>query len=136
MAITSQLVPFTGDFILPKLRASAVAAAQQCTGQPGGNACGRRWYQTGWDGHTGVGEEMAALSIMTANLVSKVDAPVTSSKGGTSVGDPSAGSSGDGNMVTNPVLTENISTGDKAGAGILTALSLVLILGMTWWIIV
>ena len=136
MAMATIMAPFTSDVIMPRLQASAVAAAGQCTGQPSGSACGRRWYQTVWDGFTGVGEQMSALSIIQSNLISKVPPPVTAVKGGTSVGNPSAGSGGDNsNANANPVITKTISMGDKAGAGILTAITLLLVLGMTWWII-
>ena len=142
MALTTQLVPNTTSIIMPRLQKSAMAAAGQCSGQiagqPIGTVCGRRWYQDTWDGQSGVGEQMSALSIIQSNLIGKVAPPVTANKGGTSQGDPSAGSSGSdgGHVVTNPVLTKNIGGSDKAGAGILTALTLILILGMTWWIVV
>lgn len=136
MAMASIMAPFTSEVIMPRLQASALAAAAQCTGQPGGSACGRRWYQTVWDGFTGVGEQMSALSVIQSNLISKVEPPVTATKGGTSIGDPSAGGAGDDDHVNvNPVLTKTISTGDKAGAGVLTALTLLLVLATTWWII-
>ena len=142
MALTTQLVPWSAGIIMPRLQASAVAAAGQCIGtttaENTGTVCGRRWYQTVWDGFSGVGEQMSALSVIQSNLISKVAPPVSANKGGTSKSDPTAGSSGnDGNVVsTNPVTTRAISTSDKAGAGILTAISLVLVLAMTWWIIV
>ena len=81
---------------------------------------------------------MSALSIIQSNLITKVAPPVTANKGGTSQGNPSAGSSGSegGSVVTNPVLSKNIGGADKAGAGILTALTLILMLGITWWIVV
>ncbi|MCJ1308371.1 hydrolase 76 protein [Agyrium rufum] len=147
MALTTQMAPYTAPIILPLLRASAIGAATQCVGQaagaqPIGTVCGRRWYQDIWDGWYGVGEQMSALSVIQSNLITKVAPPVTATKGGTSKGDPSAGTGNTANGpggspgVTNPVLTETITNGDKAGAGILTALTLVLILGLTWWIIV
>ena len=142
MALTTQLVPWSAGIIMPRLQASAMAAAAQCSGTTTaantGTVCGRRWYQTGWDGFSGVGEQMSALSVIQSNLISKVAPPVSANQGGTSKSDPTAGSgSNDGNAVTtNPIITRVISTSDKAGAGILTAISLVLVLAMTWWIVV
>ena len=137
MGITSQLAPFTAGIINPRLQDSAVAAAGQCTGQ-GGNICGRRWYQNTWDGFYGVGEQMSAMSVFQNNIIQHgASAPVTASQGGTSVGNPNAGGSSDsGNLDTDPVLTRTITSADKAGAGILTFMSLAGILGATWWMIV
>ena len=137
MAITTQMAPFTADIIMPRLQKSAAAAAAQCIGGKSGRMCGRRWYQTDWDLQQGVGEQMSALSVFQSNLIAKVNPPVTQVQGGTSKSDPSAGSGGDsGTITSNPIITRVISTSDKAGAGILTALTLILVLGMTWWIIV
>lgn len=134
MAATSQIAPFTADVIMPKLRASAQGAAKQCSGPPnGGTTCGRSWNTATWDGKVGVGEQMSALSIIQANLISKVPAPVTAAKGGTSVGNPEAGT-GEDAVQRDPLLTKKITMADRAGAGILTALVLGGLLGSTWWI--
>ena len=100
--------------------------------------CGRRWYQTVWDGYFGVGEQMSAMSVFQNLLIEKVAAPVTAAKGGTSVGNPSAGGGGDSQPPSSGqvALGRTVGTGDKAGAGILTSLSLILIIGVTWWMIV
>jgi mannan endo-1,6-alpha-mannosidase len=60
MAVTTLLVPSTYDTIMPKLQASASAAAQQCTGGDNGRMCGRRWYSS-WDGTQGVGQQVCQL---------------------------------------------------------------------------
>jgi len=136
MAITTQLAPWTAPLIVPKLQASAQAAAAVCTGQAT-NMCGRRWYQTVWDGYFGVGEQMSALSVFQNLLIDKVGPPATAAKGGTSIGNPGAGGGGDNvDPQTEAALGRTITTGDKAGAGILTALSLVMIIGATWWMVV
>jgi mannan endo-1,6-alpha-mannosidase len=57
MAVTAAIVPSTYDIIMPVLRASAVAAAQQCTGGNNGRMCGRQWYST-FDGSSGVGQQV------------------------------------------------------------------------------
>ena len=80
---------------------------------------------------------MSALSVIQANLITKVAPPVTQNSGGTSKGDPNAGSTGD-----NPTKAQNlpsidtrlITGGDKAGASILTILVLCGLVGGTVWI--
>ena len=136
MAAATQLAPFTASFINLKLRESAKGAAEQCSGGSNGVTCGRTWHSSTWDGKVGVGEQMSALSVIQNNLISKVDPPATADKGGTSKGDPSAGSSGDDpQQAINPRKTSTITTGDKAGAGILTVIVLGSLIGCTWWII-
>lgn len=136
MAATMQLADFTAGYISTKLEASAKGAAGQCVGGTDGVTCGRTWSSTTWDGKYGVGEEMSALSVIQSTLITKVRAPVTAAKGGTSKGDASAGSQGDNpNTAVLPSIdTKRITTGDKAGAGILTALVLGSLLGGVWWI--
>jgi mannan endo-1,6-alpha-mannosidase len=59
LAVTSLLVPGTAAQIMPKLQASAEAAAKQCVGGSTGQQCGRRWYANGvWDGTSGVGQQV------------------------------------------------------------------------------
>lgn len=78
---------------------------------------------------------MSALSIIQSNLISKVAAPVTADQGGTSKGNPSAGAGSNSNPTpADPLLTRKVTMGDKAGAGILTAVVLGGLLGSTWWI--
>lgn len=82
------------------------------------------------DGSLGVGEQMSALEIVQANLISSTSGPVTNSTGGTSVGNNDAGSSTASEDAT---AYSSISTGDKVGAGFLTAFILIsLIMGGLW----
>ena len=135
MAATTQIAPFTSTFINPKLHDSAQGAAGQCSGGTDGTTCGRTWNTKTWDGKYGVGEQMSALSVIQANLIAKVSTPVTSVSGGTSKGNPAAGSNGDNpSQAADPQLTSPITTGDRAGAGILTAMVLGSLLGCVWWI--
>jgi mannan endo-1,6-alpha-mannosidase len=81
---------------------------------------------------------MSALSAVGANMlrISDLKAPYTTDTGGVSVGDPNAGTEPAGSSDDQPaVYTDPITTGDKAGAGILTALVLVFILGGSFWLI-
>lgn len=135
MAATTQLASFTSDALLPKLKTSAQGAAGQCSGGSDGTTCGRAWYSNQWDSKKGVGEQMSAMSVIQANLITKVGPPVTANKGGTSKGDPSAGSGGDNPVVVHdPSANMKITAGDRAGAAILTALVLGGLVGMVVWI--
>lgn len=85
-----------------------------------------------YDGTTGVGQQMSALEVIQSLLVSRVAAPVTNSTGGTSRGDPSAGSSG----TFDPSLPQGtIQQRDKVGAGFLTTLIIISGIGSVWWMI-
>ena len=126
---------FTADFINPKLAASAAGAAKQCSGGTDGVTCGRTWNTATWDGKYGPGEQMSALSVIQANLISKVAGPVTQNTGGTSKGDPSAGSQGNNpQQATDPFASDPVTNADRAGAGILTALVLTGLVSGTIWI--
>ena len=134
MAATTKVAPFTTDFSMAKIRTSAEAAAAQCTGGARGTTCGEKWTLNGtYDGIYGVGQQMSALEVIQSNLITRVEAPVTNSTGGTSVGNP-AGGSGVISSVGLPV--EPVTTKDRVSAGILTMIAMTLGLGGTWWIIV
>lgn len=79
---------------------------------------------------------MSALSVVQANLIQKVKPPVTEQIGGTSKGDPTAGTHGGSPDPLEPLLTRKITMGDRAGAGIITALVLAGLLVTMWWICV
>ena len=134
MAAATKYAPFTYNMIMPKLRDSAVAAAQQCSGGDNGQMCGMKWTQgSTWDGTQGVGQQMGALEVIQANLIDSVKPPFTNQTGGTSQGNPAAG--GDG--TSDPVLPQSpIETKDRAGAGIITALIGIWVIGGLWWMII
>jgi len=153
MAVSSQLASFIRPNISTILAASAQGAAQQCVGKspnsggsltPAGSSnapaggdtwCGRRWYQTTWDTYNGYGEQMSAASVFQNNLItmdgSTVPPPITAKEGGTSESHPDAGSNDqDSNTLNQPaVLTQKITTADKAGAAIMTLLALAIVAG-------
>ncbi|KAK0628176.1 glycosyl hydrolase family 76-domain-containing protein [Bombardia bombarda] len=138
MAATVKWAPWTFDRIKPFLEASAVAAAATCTGGDNGRMCGLKWTDNGkWDGSTGVGQQMAAMEVVLANMIADTAAPVTNSTGGTSVGNPAAGGSDVGR--TDPFSVFDtfppVTTADRAGAGICTAaMVLGLILGCVFMV--
>lgn len=128
--------PFIQTTVMPWVQASATAAALQCSGGTNGQMCGMKWTAGAtWDGTQGVGQQMGALSIIQANLIDQVSVPVTNKTGGTSQGNVGAGGGG-GVSTSNPALSENVITqGSKAGAGILTCLVLITVIGCSWWMI-
>ncbi|KAJ9155486.1 Glycoside hydrolase family 76 protein [Pleurostoma richardsiae] len=139
MAATTKWAPWSYSRIKPLLESSAVAAAAQCTGGSNGRMCGLRWTLNGtFDGLTGVGQQMAAMEVVLANMIGDVSAPVTNSSGGTSQGDPSAGSSDVGRTDPENFLDmyAPIRAGDRAGAYILTVLVLLaMLVGMAFMFI-
>ncbi|KAF8852708.1 glycoside hydrolase family 76 protein [Acephala macrosclerotiorum] len=130
LAATAELVPHTHDNIITEFRASAMAAVKTCTAGNTGTACGLRWTEGFNDGSLGVGEQMAVMEIVQSNLVDKAPGWRSEVKGtGTSQGDENAG-------LTSPGASERLAgdvttTADRVGAGILTALVLIGVLGVS-----
>jgi len=132
IASSAKFAPFLYDQVKPYLEASAMAAAAQCDGQPGGNVCGLRWTMgSTWDGTRDYGQYMAAMEVIQVNLMKNATPPVTSKTGGISQGNATYGTGGD----PDPTALPTITSGDRAGAGILTALVIVFILGGAWWVL-
>lgn len=133
MAASTQMAPFTFEQVMRKLRPSASAAARTCTGGSDKASCGLKWSEGKWDGMKDVGLQMSALEVMQSTLISRVDPPVTNDTGGTSKGDPGGGS--DPPIPVPHALSMTISTADRAGAGILTGLMAMLVIGSTAWLV-
>lgn len=122
LAGTTQMAPHTFDVIHPLLVTDATAAAKACVGSPpppafkghAGTACGFRWTTGGFDGSTGVGEQMNALSAVMYTLVGKVAAPVTADTGGTSQGNVNA-------KAHEEIGERPIALGDRVAAGFVTS---------------
>lgn len=133
MAATTKMAPWTYDIVMERIRASAAGAALQCSGGSSGTLCGMKWTEGAkYDGTTGVGQQMSALEVIQSLLISRVAAPVTNSTGGTSRGDPAAGSSG----TFDPSLPQGaIQQKDRVGAGFLTTLIIISGIGSVWWMI-
>ncbi|KAI0012629.1 glycoside hydrolase family 76 protein [Xylariaceae sp. FL0662B] len=129
MATMTQIAPFTGDKVLPILQKSAQAAINQCTGGDNQRTCGFGWASGAFDGSVGAGQTMNVLGAVSSLLIGKAKAPVTNSTGGTSAGNPDAGAGSD-SLSNQPTP---ITTGDRAGAGILTALVLAMAVGTFGW---
>jgi mannan endo-1,6-alpha-mannosidase len=143
MAASIKVAPYIREPILARLRKTAPAAVSKCNTGADGNQCQLRWWQPGEadtcklkEGGTvpctGVGEQMMALEVVQSLLIDEVGPPLTNATGGTSRGDPTAGTGGD-----NPDLLAGIvepaTTGGKAGAAILTIITLCgLFFGAYW----
>jgi len=129
MAATTKVAPFTYDYIMPLLQTSAKAAAAQCDGGTDGTTCGEHWTDNStYDGNYGLGQQMSALSVIQAMLIDQAPELLTNTTGGTSVGNAGAGAGGSSTSTTGTVITP-ATTGDKAGAAILTALVVSGVLG-------
>lgn len=132
MGYTGIIAPWTRDLINPMLQASAQAAAKQCVAGANQTSCGLRWTDNGKnDGSLGVGEQMAGLEVVQALLYPSAPGPVTQKSGGISASTPDAGQ----DVPNTPVTFNDVTTGDKAGASILTMLVLVGILVGAWWMV-
>lgn len=138
MALTAVLAPFTSSTITPLLESTAKAAALQCSGPASsefkgvdGTACGFSWLDNStFDGIYGVGEQMNALQVVMSLLADTAPAPYTSATGGSSVGNPDAGTA-DNTKISQP---RTITVGDRAGAGVLTALVLGGLVAGMWFV--
>lgn len=126
MASTAILAPFTAETIMPVLRTSVAAGVAQCTGGDNGRFCGFHWTTGEFDGKVGAGQQMNVLGGLISLL--PANAPLTNGTGGTSVGNPNAGSE-----TTVMTRLADITGGDKAGAGILTAVVIAGCLGAFAW---
>lgn len=75
---------------------------------------------------------MAAMAVIQANLIEDARAPLTGNTGGTSKGDPNAGiedpNAGD------PSRSKPVTGAGRAGAGILTALVAIIVVGGLVWV--
>jgi len=130
LAATAVLVPWTRDTITPLLRASAIAAAQSCSGGLDGVTCGNKWWVEGWDGIYGVGEQMSALEVIQSNLMTTITGPLSDTNGGTSKGDTGAG--GGEVRVPDGYHGDDMSARDRKGALALTVILVLATLSTAW----
>ncbi|EMG51122.1 DFG5 Mannan endo-1 [Candida maltosa Xu316] len=129
LGLTMLLMPETRDQILPYLEASAAAAAQSCSGGDDGVTCGENWSAAGWDGVYGLGEQTSSLEVIMSLIV---EDPISIKTGGSNQTNFAAGTDTEDNVNKNEL---NITGKDRAGAGILTAIVLAIILGGSIWMI-
>lgn len=125
---TTQQAPYTAATIQPLLLSAAKAAASGCSGSLGkdkfagqsGTACGFSWIgKDAFDGKTGVGEQMNALSALTALLSKAPRSQIFPSNSTSSAGSGHPNkTSGPGSPSVSPK-----SPGNKVTANLLTALA-------------
>jgi mannan endo-1,6-alpha-mannosidase len=129
MASAGQLAPYAMNDIQSVLKTSAAAAVKTCTGGPQGTLCSMNWATGQYNGSWGTAvDQMSVLGALTSLIAPSTVAPVTNATGGTSSGDPNAG--GDAKP---PNYVAPATTGDKAGASVLTILVVILGVGAFAW---
>lgn len=127
------LVSSYTDKIMTIIDKSAAGAAQSCTGGTDGHTCGINWSYGGWDGWYGLGEQISALEIIQNTLVLQVAPPLTNQTGGTSDGNVNAG------LTSHETTNQNeitVTQSDKAGAGALTAIVLIIFVAISCWVLI
>ncbi|PIG79904.1 endo mannanase [Aspergillus arachidicola] len=113
------------------LQGSAAAISKQCSGGDQ-NLCGERWYSTEPVGPTGLEVQMAALGGITSNLMLfEAQSPKTIES------NPNATETEiDHHSDEEPNKPKPITTGDRAGAGIITVVVAIAVAGTVVWMIV
>jgi mannan endo-1,6-alpha-mannosidase len=129
MAASTKVAPWLTTTLMGRLKTSAEAAIKTCSGGVGGYQCGLKWTTGAFDGPGGVGEQMSALEVTQSMLALYVDGPATTMSGGTTKVDVSLGTK------SKAVASGAISTADRAGAGILTAIVLLSLLSGSRWVV-
>ena len=104
MALASQLAPYTAAGIQPYLASSALAAASKCDTGTNGTECTAWWTTDAGPATLGVGQQMSALNVFNANMLKFVQTATvdtgTPGGGGTSQGNPDAGTTNSDQMYT------------------------------------
>ena len=75
MIASTQMVPAIYNDVIALIAPSARSAAVACSGDAQ-NVCGTKWYTGGYDGVTGVGQQLSALENIQGLLVGSASAPV------------------------------------------------------------
>ncbi|CAJ2502952.1 Uu.00g103460.m01.CDS01 [Anthostomella pinea] len=131
MAVSSQVAPFIHDRVMGLLKTSTRAAVDQCTGGADGRQCGFHWSTGMYDGATGAGQEMNVVGALASLLIEAAAPPLTNGTGGSSLGDPDAGSG----PKKETDEFKQVTTGDQAGAGIVTVLLLGFAMVSLWFMV-
>jgi mannan endo-1,6-alpha-mannosidase len=69
MAKSAVVAPYISAPVSKLLTASAEAAARSCSGGRNGTVCGQKWYVGGYDGSTGIGQDLSALETVQSLLL-------------------------------------------------------------------
>lgn len=122
------IIPDLKATILPHIQTTALGAAKACSGESK-NACGGRFY-TAYDNQASMENQISGVEVISAAMLNflKSDAvPVNVKSGGNS---SSSAKPGGGDTDASLPVYKAITTGDKAGAGILTVIFVTGLLGM------
>jgi mannan endo-1,6-alpha-mannosidase len=94
MATATQLAPYTAGTIYPLLATTASTVGGFCNQGVNNSECTMWWTTTAGPATTGVGQQMSALNVFNANIMKFMtsSAVATANSGGTSAGNPDAGS--------------------------------------------
>lgn len=133
LGLTASMAPSTNSTIFEWLQTSANHAAQSCSGGTDHVTCGEDWSHNGWDNKYGLGEQMSALEVMMAVIMHDYPKPYKASSGGTAQSEPESGLDTQDKVNQNKI---HVKTKDKAGAGILTAIVLLILLAGSVWMAV
>ena len=77
LAKTAIIAPWTKDTIYALLEPSAIAATSSCVQSGTEVSCGSHWYTGGFDGISGLGQQLSALEVVSSLLAFKGGEPVT-----------------------------------------------------------
>lgn len=131
IAATAQLIPQLQGRIMGLVNATAYGAAQSCVGGYDGHTCGINWNMNGWDGQYGLGEQMAALEAFVVTQAMDRPAPYNATDGGNSTGKGYAGTQ----QAPTNLKPLHITSGSRAGAGIITCVVGFSIIASFLWLV-
>lgn len=132
LGLTSLMAPTLSDEIQRYLAATTTGVLSSCSGGTDGHTCGLDWTKGSWDGKYGLGEQISSLEALQNRLVWTRPPPYTEKNGGISKSNGTAGTVAKKQTTRNEI---DIMTKDKAGAGIITAILLLIMLVTAWWMI-
>lgn len=134
---TIQLVPEMAASILSYLEPSAYAAARTCTGGFDGHTCSLNWLTGVYDdAYIGLGEQLGVMGAILNTQIQRSAGPFADITGGESKGNGSAGTDISNPFANTIAAPLQIGPGDKAGAGIITAVVCIALIASGWWLLV
>lgn len=132
LGLTCLMAPTLNEEIQSYLADTTAGVLSSCSGGTDGHTCGLNWGNGTWDGVYGLGEQMSALEALQNRLIWTRPGPLTSTTGGTSQGNGSAGTN---SGLSSAIPSLDIKQKDRAGAGIITAVVVIILLASSWALI-
>ena len=137
MMSSAKVMPSLAQATIPQLQTSSKAAISVCDCGGVKGQCGFKWTTPGTcDGTYGMGQQIDALNAIQIWAESQVGGPVNEKTGGPGLSQGNANAGNEGDQDPTKQHLKPITTSDKAGAGILTALVFIGILGGGVWMII